>query len=213
MELINPVAEQYAETYTTNDDALLQRVYDETKASHPHGHMVSGVVQGRFLSILSELLQPKFVLEIGTFTGFSALCLAKGLKKDGELHTIELREADAATSRKNFGLSKWNNQIHLHAGNALDIIPGLPYEWDMVFIDADKTSYIDYYELVVPRLKENGLIIADNILFHGQVLEQQLKGKNAVAMHDFNKHVAADTRTYQVVLTLRDGLMLIKKRN
>ena len=213
MELVNPIAEQYAEKYTTNDDALMQRIHDETVAKHPHAHMISGLLQGRFLSMLSELFQPKYILEIGTFTGFSAICLAKGLNKDGELHTIELREADAETSRKNFGLSTKNNQIHLHTGNALEIIPTLPHLWDMVFIDADKTGYIDYYELVLPQLTKNGVIIADNVLFHGQVLEQHLKGKNAVAVDNFNRHVAADVRTEQVILTLRDGLMLIKKKN
>lgn len=213
MELVNPIAEQYAEAFTTREDELLQKIHDETVANHPQAHMISGMVQGQFLSMISELTRPLYILEIGTFTGFSALCLAKGLQEEGELHTIELREADAETSRKNFALSKWNNKIHLHTGNALDIIPALPHQWDLVFIDADKTGYINYYELVLPRLSKNGLIIADNVLFHGQVLQQPLKGKNAVAVDAFNRHVAADNRTIQVMLTLRDGLMLIKKRN
>jgi len=212
MELVNPQAEQYAEKYTTNDDALLQKVYEDTIKEHPHAHMISGITQGRFLSMLSELIQPKYILEIGTFTGFSALCLAKGLKNDGELHTIELRDADAETSRKNFALSTKNNQIHLHTGNARDIIPTLPHIWDIVFIDADKTGYIEYYELVLTRLHEKGMIIADNVLFHGQVLDENIKGKNAIAVDAFNRYVAADTRTEQVILTLRDGLMMIKKR-
>ncbi len=110
-------------------------------------------------------------------------------------------------------MSKWNNQIHLHTGNARDIIPTLPYLWDIVFIDADKTGYIEYYELVVPQLQKNGLIIADNVLFHGQVLEQEITGKNAKAIDAFNKHVAADARTEQVMLTLRDGLTLIKRKD
>lgn len=212
MELVNPLAEQYAETHSSNDDALLNKVYAETVAQHPHAHMISGLVQGQFLGMLSTLVQPMFVLEIGTFTGFSALCLAKGLQPGGQLHTIELREADAETSRKNFALSPKNNQIHLHTGNALDIIPTLPHSWDIVFIDADKTGYIDYYELIVPRLAKAGMIIADNVLFHGQVLDENVKGKNATAVHAFNKHVAADNRTEQVLLTVRDGLLLIKKR-
>jgi predicted O-methyltransferase YrrM len=212
MDLVSPKAQQYAENYSTNDDALLQRIYEDTLARHPHAHMISGPLQGRFLSMLSELLQPKYILEIGTFTGFSAICLAKGLQQDGELHTIELREADGLTSVENFALSKWNKQIHLHIGNALDIIPALPHAWDMVFIDADKTGYVDYYEMIVPRLKDTGLIIVDNVLFHGHVLEPEIKGKNAVAVDAFNRHVAADMRTEQVILTLRDGLMLIKKK-
>jgi predicted O-methyltransferase YrrM len=212
MQLVNPAAERYAEEFTTNDDALLQKVYENTVAAHPHAHMVSGPVQGRLLSMLSELFQPTYILEIGSFTGFSAICLAQGLRECGQLHTIELREADARTCVENFALSSKNKQIHLHIGNALDVIPALPYTWDMVFIDADKTSYISYYELVVPRLSEQGVIIADNVLFHGQVLEEKIKGKNALAMDAFNRHVAADSRTQQVLLTLRDGVMLIKKR-
>jgi len=213
MQIVHTLAEQYAEAHTTQGDALLQRVYNDTLKNHPHHHMISGLVQGKFLSMLSKLFQPQYVLEIGTFTGFSALCLAEGLQNGGELHTIELREADAKTARENFILSKWNNQIHLHTGNARDIIPTLPYLWDIVFIDADKTGYIDYYELVVPQLQNNGLIIADNVLFHGQVLEQEITGKNAKAIDAFNKHVAADARTEQVMLTLRDGLTLIKRRD
>jgi caffeoyl-CoA O-methyltransferase len=118
--------------------------------NHPMAHMLSGHVQGKFLSFISTILRPKYVLEIGTFTGYSAICLAEGLETGGELHTIELREEDAATSRANFSKSERNKQIHLHIGNAKEIIPELQYEWDLVFIDADKVSYIDYYELVVP---------------------------------------------------------------
>ena len=213
MQIVHTLAEQYAEVHTTNDDALLGRIYEDTLKNHPQSHMISGLTQGKFLSMLSKLFQPKYVLEIGSFTGYSAICLANGLQSGGELHTIELREADAKTAGENFVLSKWNNQIHLHIGNARDIIPTLPYMWDIVFIDADKTGYIDYYEMVLPGLQPNGLIIADNVLFHGQVLEEEITGKNAKAIDAFNKHVAADARTEQVILTLRDGLMLIKKRN
>ena len=212
MELTNPLAEQYAEKYTTNGDPLLQKIYNETVQQHPHAHMISGFAQGQLLAMLSQLLKPKYILEIGTFTGFSALCLAKGLQAGGELHTIELRERDAATSRKYFAESTWGSQIRLHVGNALDIIPTLPQPWDLVFIDADKTGYIDYYELILPRLQENGIIFADNVLFHGQVLEEKIIGKNALAINAFNKHVAEDARTEQVILTLRDGLMMIKKK-
>jgi len=213
MEIVNTLAEQYAEAHSSAADVLLQGIYENTLKNHPHSHMISGLVQGKFLSMLSKLFQPKYVLEIGTFTGFSAICLAEGLQKGGELHTIELREEDAETAKQNFALSKWNKQIHLHTGNAREIIPLLPHRWDIVFIDADKTGYIEYYEQVLPRLQDNGLIIADNVLFHGHVLEKQISGKSAKAIDAFNKHVANDTRTEQVMLTLRDGLTLIKKRN
>ena len=138
--------------------------------------------------------------------------MANGLTDSGALHTIELREADAETAALNFSKSTRNKQIHLHIGNALDIIPSLNFEWDLVFIDADKTAYIDYYELIVPRLSKKGMIIADNVLFHGQVLENPVTGKNAKAIQAFNEHVQADERTEQVLLTIRDGLVLIKKK-
>jgi caffeoyl-CoA O-methyltransferase len=174
--------------------------------------MLSGHVQGKFLSFISTILKPKYVLEIGTFTGYSALCLAEGLLPDGELHTIELREEDAATSKANFSKSDRNKQIHLHLGNAKEIIPGLNRKWDLVFIDADKTSYIDYYELIVPELSEGGIILADNVLFHGQVFEEPVSTKNAKAIQAFNEHVSNDPRTEQVMVTIRDGVLMIKKK-
>lgn len=209
-EIVHRLANDYADRYTTDEDELLHKVNAETQ-QHPHARMLSGHVQGKFLSFISSMQQPRYILEIGTFTGYSALCLAEGIKEDGELHTIEIREEDANTARKNFVLAKKDNLIHLHLGNALDVIPALPYTWDLVFIDADKTSYIDYYEMVVPRLSERGIIIADNVLYHGEIFNEPLKGKNAKAIDAFNKHVAADKRVEQVLLTIRDGLLLIKK--
>ncbi len=203
--------EQYADKMTSAEDDLLATINIETVASHPLHHMLSGKVQGQFLTFISQLIQPKYVLDIGTFTGYSALCLAVGLQHNGQLHTIELRAEDAATAQLNFSKFNEHKKIHLHQGKALDIIPTLPYKWDLVFIDADKTGYIDYYEMVLPMLNDNGLIIADNVLFHGQVLEQPLKSKSAKAIDAFNKYIAADKRVTQVMLTVRDGLLLIKK--
>ena len=212
MELVHPLAEAYAQQFTTPDNALLQSIQANTLLNHPHAHMISGPVQGQFLSFISGMVQPHYILEIGSFTGYSALCLANGLTDSGELHTIELREADAETAALNFSKSTRNKQIHLHIGNAIDIIPSLNFEWDLVFIDADKTAYIEYYELIVPRLSKKGMIIADNVLFHGQVLENHVTGKNAKAIQAFNEHIQADERTEQVLLTIRDGLVLIKKK-
>ena len=210
MELINKKAETYAQNFSSKEEALLAEVAAYTN-QHPHAQMLSGHVQGKILEMLSCLLQPKKILEIGTFTGYSALCLAKGLQHDGELHTIELREEDAKTAKDFFSKSLHNKKIVLHVGNATDIISTLHEEWDIVFIDADKTGYIDYYELTLPNVKQNGLIIADNVLFHGEVLEENIKGKNAKAINAFNIHVANDKRVEQVMLTVRDGLMLIRK--
>lgn len=212
MELVNIIAEKYAANHTSAEDALLQAIATDTQYNHAQAHMLSGHVQGQFLSFISKIHQPKRILEIGTFTGYSALCLAKGLHANGELHTIELREQDCQIAQQNFSKSLYKQQLFLHAGNALDIIPTLGKDWDLVFIDADKTGYIQYYEMVLPLLSKNGIIIADNVLFHGQVLEETIKGKNAKAVDAFNKHVANDDRVEQVVLTVRDGLLLIKKK-
>ncbi|RFM26062.1 O-methyltransferase [Deminuibacter soli] len=211
MDLVHPLAENYAAAHTSPEDALLHAINAQTQ-QHAQPHMLSGHVQGRLLEFISWMMQPKYILEIGTFTGYSALCLAKGLQPGGALHTIELREEDAALSRENFSRSDQHNLIHLHTGNALDIIPTLPHAWDLVFIDADKTGYTAYYEMLLPRLSKNGLIIADNVLFHGQVLETPLKGKNAKAIDAFNKHVLNDERSEQVFVTVRDGLLFIKKK-
>jgi caffeoyl-CoA O-methyltransferase len=176
MELVNQLAEQYAGAISSLEDALLRRVSENTLLHHPQAHMLSGQVQGRFLTILSTLLQPQRILEIGTFTGYSALCLVRGLKTDGVLHTIELRAADATVAKGHFQQSSDHHKIVLHIGNAREIIPTLDEVWDMVFIDADKTGYIEYYELILPALRKNGLIIADNVLFHGQVLTENIVG-------------------------------------
>jgi predicted O-methyltransferase YrrM len=212
MDLVNPLVEEYISKFSSIEDEKLLEIYNHILENHTHKHMLSSWVQGKFLTFISQLAKPQNILEIGTFTGFSALCLAKGLQTNGELHTIELREEDANTALTNFSILGNKNQITLHIGNALEIIPTLNKQWDLVFIDADKTSYIQYYELVLPMLSHRALIIADNVLFHGQVLDKEIKGKNAIAINDFNMHVANDSRTEQIILSVRDGLMLIKKK-
>lgn len=212
MELISPIVQSYAEKYSSEEDELIRDVARQTIISHPRAHMLSGHLQGKFLEIFSAICQPEAVLEIGTFTGYSALCLAKGVKEDGKLHTIELREDDAAIAKTNFDRSNNGKKIILHVGNALQIIPTLTEQWDLVFIDADKTGYLDYYRLALPRLKAGGVILADNVLFHGQVLEEPVSGKNAKAIKEFNEYVLNDQRVENVMLTIRDGLMLIRKK-
>lgn len=212
MELVNSLAEAYAAGATTAEDELLQAVAAYTLQNHPSAHMLSGAVQGAFLQMLSQLLRPMYIIEIGSFTGYSALCLAKGLQPNGKLYTIELREQDAATAQNFFNKSLHRHQIIQLTGNAIQILPTLTQTWDIAFIDADKTGYIEYYELILPKLKTNGLIIADNVLFHGQVLGQKISGKNAKAVHAFNMHVQNDERVQQVMLTIRDGLLVIRKK-
>ncbi|MBO9633019.1 MAG: O-methyltransferase [Chitinophagaceae bacterium] len=212
MDLIPSIVEDYAAKYTSPEEELLHAINEATYATHAQPHMLSGHVQGKFLEMVSRMLQPRRVLEIGTFTGYSALCLAKGLLKDGLLHTIELREADGAISQANFNRSNDRDKIILHVGNALQIIPTLKETWDLVFIDADKVSYMEYFNLVLPAVRPGGVILADNVLFHGQVLEEPVTTKNGKAMQAFNEMVLKDDRVEQVLLTIRDGLLMIRKK-
>ncbi len=211
MELINSLAEAYAEKYTSPEDPLLKEVADYTRLHHKEQIMLSGHLQGKFLEMISRLLRPERILEIGTFTGYSALCLAKGLLPGGKLHTIELREADALLARDFFDRSAQSQQIISHTGNALEIIPGLDETWDLVFIDADKPAYIEYFNLVFPRLRKNGFILADNVLFHGQVLQDTVKGKSAKGIQAFNDFIRDYPGIDKTIITVRDGLYLIRK--
>lgn len=212
MEFIHPFANDYAQKYSNSTPSYLKQLYEDTLATHAHAHLQSSWTQGGFLSFISQLVQPSNILEIGSFTGFSALCLAEGLKANGELHTIELREEDAKKAMAAFTTSARSHQIKMHIGDAKEIIPTLGKTWDMVFIDADKTSYIDYYNLVLPLLNENGIMMVDNVLFHGEVLEDNIQGKSAKAIQAFNEYVRVDEKTEQVLLTIRDGLTLIRKK-
>ena len=176
MELINPKAEKYAKQYTSALDEVLAEIEVHTLTNHPQAQMLSGHVQGKVLELFSKMIAPKRILEIGTFTGFSALCLVKGLQADGKLTTLELREEDAATAKKYFTKAGMEAKIELLIGDALQIIPTLQENWDLVFIDADKVNYINYYELTLPSVKSGGWILADNVLFHGEVLEENIQG-------------------------------------
>ena len=173
--------------------------------------MLSGHLQGKFLEMASCMIMPRRILEIGTFTGYSALCLAKGLTDDGMLHTIELREEDGITAKTFFDKSVYANKIKLHIGNAKEIINSLNETFDLVFIDADKTGYIEYFNLVLPKVRKNGFIFADNIFFYGEAIQAEPKGKNAKAISNFNKFISERTDVQKMILTLRDGLYLIRK--
>ena len=212
MELINAKAEQYAKINTSALDEVLNEIEIYTLTNHPHAQMLSGHVQGKVLEFISKMIAPERILEIGTFTGFSALCLAKGLTGTGKLVTVELRTDDAATAKKYFAKAGMGSKIDLHIGDALKIIPTLQENWDLVFIDADKVNYINYYELTLPSVKNGGWILADNVFFHGEVLEDIVKGKNAKAIKSFNEYVKNDDRVEQAMLTIRDGLLLIQKK-
>ncbi len=203
--------EAYASKFTSSLPALAQEVLDYTTREHLKSHMISGDVQGQLLILLSKMLQPRRILEIGTFTGFSALCLAEGLSSDGLLYTLEVRSGDAATAQAFFDRSAFASQIKLLEGDAAEIIPTLYEVWDLVFIDADKTGYAQYFDLVMPRLRSGGIILADNVLFHGEVLADEIKGKNAKAIAAFNEKIKHSKGIAFTLLTVRDGLMVIRK--
>ena len=211
MDLINPLVQDYAERYSSPEEVLIREVNEYTLQHHQEYVMLSGHLQGKVLEMISCMVKPSRILEIGTFTGCSALCLAKGLQPRGQLHTIEVREADAQKAKSFFDRSMYASQIISHTGNALEIIPTLNETWDLVFIDADKPAYIEYFNLVLPTLRKNGFILADNIFFHGQVLEKNVTGKSAQGIQAFNDFIKDRKDIEKVILTVRDGLYLIRK--
>jgi predicted O-methyltransferase YrrM len=212
MDFIQQAANDYVTHYSDATPAYLRPMYERTMLSHPHAHLQSNWNQGGFLSFFSKLMAPQSILEIGTFTGFSTLCLAEGLTATGSIDTIELRAEDANAARIHFDASAKGHQILSHIGDAKNILPTLNKQWDLVFIDADKTGYIEYVNLVLPMLSEKGVIIADNVLFHGQVFEEKITGKNALAIHAFNEFILAHKGIEKIMLTVRDGLTLIRKK-
>jgi predicted O-methyltransferase YrrM len=211
VELIHPEAQRYAEDFSTAEDELLKKVSAYTLQQNLNSQMLSGHLQGKVLEMISCMIRPRRILEIGTFTGYSALCLAKGLTEDGLLNTIEADEVVASKAKEFFLQSNFSDKIILHTGNALRIIPGLDEIWDLVFMDADKPEYIEYFNLVLPKLRKNGFILADNIFFHGQALEAEAKGRNATGIKAFNEFIKNRNDIEKVVLTIRDGLYLIRK--
>lgn len=212
MEFIDPKANEYVEQYSNATPAYLKSMYEQTIQQHPHAHLQSNWNQGGFLSFLSKMKQPKCIVEIGTFTGFSALCLAEGLQQDGFLHTYEIREADALAARNYFDASPFKDQIVTHIGDAKELLKTLNQPIDIVFIDADKTGYIEYYKIVKPLLQDNGIIIVDNVLFHGEVLPGATQGKSGKAIQAFNEYIYNEKDIEITLLTIRDGITLIRKK-
>lgn len=212
MDLIHPKANEYVDQYSNATPQHLSAMYEAILAEHPHAHLQSNWNQGGFLAFISKMLQPKYIIEIGTFNGFSSLCLAEGLAEGGRLDTIEIRAADAQKAQSYFEKYHNGKSIHQHIGDAKEVIPQLPQLFDLAFIDADKTGYVDYYTLLKPKMSPNGIIIADNTLFHGEVLEDKINGKSAKAIQAFNELVAADKETEKIMLTIRDGLTMIRKK-
>lgn len=201
----------YCARFSSPEDDLLHELNRQTHLRTELPIMLSGHLQGRVLSMISFMIKPQYILEIGTFTGYSALCLAEGLQPAGKLISIDSNEETTAFA-KQFITKKPNPTIELLLGNASDIIPDLPYQFDLVFIDADKPNYERYFDLVFDKVKPGGFILADNVLFHGDVLHPERAGKNAKAMHSYNQKMTSDNRIEHVLLPLRDGIMISRKK-
>ena len=210
MEFLDKDLMDYVEQHSTPENALLQKINRDTHADVLMPRMLSGHLQGRILATFSHMVRPTAILEIGTYTGYSALCMAEGLQAEGLLHTIDINEELEGKVRGYFNESAYANNIHYHIGNALEVIPQLQLSWDLVFIDADKINYANYYNLVIDQLKPGGFIIADNVLWSGKVIGPKTD-KDTEAMRFFNQMVHEDERVENVLFPVRDGLMVLRK--
>jgi predicted O-methyltransferase YrrM len=200
----------YAAAFTSDESDVLRELREECERNYEDKSMLSGFVQGRILAMFSKMIRPKVVLEIGTYLGYSALCFAEGLAEDGKVITLDIQEDTNKVARSFVERSKYKDGIEFHLGFATEIIPTLPETFDLVFIDADKPNYSNYYDLVIDKVRPNGFIIADNVLWSGRVLDAE-KDESTKALHEFNQKVQTDPRVSNVLLPVRDGLMIVYK--
>lgn len=203
--------EEYILAHIDEEPAELKKLNRDTHVYHLYSRMCSGHLQGRMLKMFTRMIQPKRILELGTFTGYSALCFAEGMPDDAELHTIEIDDEGEDFIRQRFDASPYAERMHLHIGDAMTIIPEIEGEFDLVFIDANKRNYVEYYQLVLPRVKKGGFIIADNTLWDGKVTDDTSHDAQTQGILAFNDLVAQDKSVEKVILPLRDGLTLIHK--
>ncbi len=209
MHFIPEELDNYVVQHTQQEPELLQKLTRETYQKILQPRMLSGAYQGRVLSMLSKLISPKHILEIGTYTGYSAICLAEGMQKNGQLHTIDINEELESFQRKYFDLSPYGNQIHQHIGDATTIIPSIDLAFDLVFIDADKPNYPRYFELIINKIKPGGVILSDNVLWSGKVIEAvEEDDLSTKALLEYNTLLVEDTRIETVLLPIRDGLTI-----
>jgi predicted O-methyltransferase YrrM len=204
--------DKYDCEHTANESDLLKKINRETHLEVLQPRMLSGHLQGRLLSLLSILLKPKRILEIGTYTGYSALCLAEGLPDNGKLITIDVNEELQARVQGYFNDSSYKGQIEYHIGDAMQLIPTLSDTWDLVFIDADKKNYLNYYDLVIERMNPGGIILADNILWSGKVIDEAAQDRETVLLRKYNEQIQADERVENILLPIRDGIMVARKK-
>lgn len=211
MNFLPQSIDQYAEEHSQAEPQLLAELNRETHQKVLQPRMLSGHFQGRVLSMLSKLIRPKHILEIGTYTGYSALCLMEGIQEGGSLHTIDKNEELYDLQRKYFDKSGWGTQMHQHVGKALEIIPQLKEKFDLVFIDADKRNYLNYFEMILPKMNTGGIILSDNVLWSGKVVEELKEGdKDTETLIVYNKKLAMDKRVETVLLPIRDGLTVTR---
>ena len=205
--------DDYILSHIDPEGEYLHALWRDTQLKLSYGQMASGHLQGRLLKMLVEMIRPRRVIELGTFSGYSALSMAEGLPEGAELHTIEVYDENEDFLRRWIGGSPWADRIHLHIGDALDIIPTLGDRWDLAFVDADKREYVKYYEMLLPRMNPGGFILADNTLWYGRITEEaRASDLQTRGLQEFNDLVAQDPRVEKVILPLRDGLSIIRKR-
>jgi caffeoyl-CoA O-methyltransferase len=212
VEIADPQLEEYAERHTTPPEPLLRSLADETRATLERPQMLTGTIEGRFLELLVHGLAAQRVLELGTYSGYGTLSMAAGLPPGGRIDTCEVDPEHAAVARRYISEAGYEDRVTVHDGPALETIQRLAGDFDFVFIDADKQNYLNYYEAVLPRLGQHGLIAADNTLWSGRVVGPQDDDESTRSIREFNDHVAADERVVSVMLTVRDGVTLIRRR-
>ncbi len=206
-------AERYIREHSTPEDEVLAELYRQTHLYVVNPNMASGHLQGKLLEMISHMIQPSYVLEIGTYTGYSAICLARGLKPGGELHTIESNDELHEMSSRYIALAGVADRVIQHTGRAQDIIPSLTCSFDLVFIDGDKREYCEYYDIVLDRVRRGGFIIADNVLWGGKIeTEEATKDPQGNGIVMFNEKICSDDRVEKLILPLRDGLMVIRRK-
>lgn len=209
---LSPDMDQYLERHTSQESDLLIRLREETYKNAPQSHMISGIQQGRFLSVISKMLSPNRILELGTFTGYATLCMAEGLAKDGKITTLDINEDLAYLAQKYFAESEFSEQIEFRLQDAREYLKNSDEIFDLVFIDANKSAYVDYFHLIKPRLKSGSVVLFDNVLWYGKVLEENPKSKMTKKIKELNDIASDDTDFDSFVLPLRDGIHFLRKK-
>ena len=209
---LSPDMDQYLERHTSQESDLLIRLREETYKNAPQSHMISGIQQGRFLSVISKMLSPNRILELGTFTGYATLCMAEGLAKDGKITTLDVNEDLAYLLQKYFAESEFSEQIEFKLQDAREYLENSNEIFDLVFIDANKSAYVDYFHLIKPRLKSGSVVLFDNVLWYGKVLEENPKSKMTKKIKELNDIASDDPDFDSFILPLRDGIHFLRKK-